>query len=90
MNGMTYPIILENQTVLQLLKEMCLALLRITRTFIFLLVYIFLICLLVGASLVWRIGAFGCLLLHNFFCLFLFVEVVLVYFISLFACYAVE
>ena len=53
-----------------------------TRTFIFLFLYIFLIFKLVGASLVWHIGAFGCLLLHNFF----FLIVVLAYFISLFAC----
>ena len=38
MNGMVYPIILENKTVLQLKN-----LLRITRTFIFLFVYIFVI-----------------------------------------------
>ena len=43
MNGMVYPIILENQTVLQLFKKMFYALLRITRTFTFLFVYIFLI-----------------------------------------------
>ena len=42
MNGMVYPIILENKTVLQL-KKMFEALLRITRTFIFLFVYIFVI-----------------------------------------------
>ena len=43
-------------------------------------------------SMAHYIGAFGCLLLHNFFCLFvcLFVKVVLAYFILLFACYAVE
>ena len=39
-----------------------------------------------GTSLVWRIGAFGCLLLHNFF----FFIVVLAYFISSFACNVVE
>ena len=40
-----------------------------------------------GASLVWRIGAFDCFLLHNFF---FFLTVVLAYFISLFACNVVE
>ena len=40
MNGMVYPIILENQTVLQLLKKVFQALLRITTTFIFLFVQI--------------------------------------------------
>ena len=40
---MVYPVILENQTVLQLLKEMFEALLRIARTFRFLFVYIFVI-----------------------------------------------
>ena len=65
-----------------------------SRTFIFLFAYIFLIFQLVGVSLVWRIGAFGCLLLHNFFFFFFFsfffLVVVLAYFISLFACNAVE
>ena len=43
MNGIVYSIILENQIVLQLLKKMLQALLRITRTSIFLFVDIFLI-----------------------------------------------
>ena len=38
MNGMAYLIILENQIVLQPLKGMSFVLLRITRTFIFILV----------------------------------------------------
>ena len=49
MNGIVYLIILENQIVLKLLKRMFKALLRITRTFIFILLYNFAILQLEGA-----------------------------------------
>ena len=54
-----YLILLENQIVLQHLKECCKALSKIIRTSIFILEYIVLILLLEGVSPVWCMSIFG-------------------------------